>query len=88
MILTARCDVYTQEEASTSAIVSSAATRKPSHGYALRANARWCQGNLLGAYEDLHTAWEAMQTVDATYANNMSDVCIPLTYTSSLTLQT
>lgn len=68
-----------QEEASTVAIASCADTAKTSHGYALRANARWCQGNLLGAYEDLHIAREAMQTIDASYATNMSEVYILLT---------
>ncbi|KAL3160496.1 hypothetical protein ABBQ32_010807 [Trebouxia sp. C0010 RCD-2024] len=61
------------EEASTVAITLCADTASTSRGYAMRANARWCQGNLLGAYEDLHTAWEAMQTVDVNYATNMSE---------------
>lgn len=78
---------YMQEEASTVAITLCADTASTSRGYAMRANARWCQGNLLGAYEDLHTAWEAMQTVDVNYATNMSEVCILLTCIHCLMLQ-
>ena len=63
-----------QEQASTLAIASSADTAKTGHGHALRANVRWCQGNLLGAYEDLHIAQQAMQTINSSYAINMSEV--------------
>ena len=75
-----------QEEASTLAITTCADKARTSRAYALRANARWCQGNLLGAYEDLYTAREAMQTVDANYATNMSEASILLTCTQCFTL--
>ena len=64
-----------QEKASTLAIAFSADTAKTGHGHALRANIRWCQGNLLGACEDLHIAQHAMETDNsAGHATNMSEV--------------
>ena len=43
--------------------------------YALRANARWHQGNLLGAQKDLSVAQEAVQAVQMEYAKTMCEVC-------------
>ncbi len=46
--------------------------------YALRANARWCLGDLLGAEKDLQVARQAMDValdLESTYAKNMEEVC-------------
>lgn len=58
---------------SSLAIAFSADTAKTGHGRALRANIRWCQGNLLGAYEDLHIAL-AVKAINSSYAVNISEV--------------
>lgn len=68
------CLPYVQEQASTLAVATSADTAKTGLGHALRANIRWCQGNLLGAYEDLQIAQQAMQASESRYATNISEV--------------
>ena len=65
---------YVQEKAASLAIAFDANTAKTGHGHALRANIRWCQGNLLGAYEDLHRAQQAMEAINSSYVTNMSEV--------------
>ena len=57
------------------AVACSADAAKTGHGHALLANIRWCQGNLLRAYEDLHMVQQAMEAnSSAGYAANMSEV--------------
>ena len=66
------------EEASSLAMLFRAEPAKIGHAYALRANTRWCLGNLLGAGKDLHIAQQAMQTIAPGCATNMSEVLIML----------